>query len=649
MLEHDEKRARDRKKIRARLTFIALGLVAAYTLLGVRLWQLQVVRYGEFRIQADSNRLRLQRLDAPRGNIYGRDGALEQVPLADNRPGGDLMFVPAECPGDPAEVVERLASLVEFNADKLVEEIERARKTRQPHRQIVVRRDVPQGVLARVEEYASMLPGVFVSVQPHRRYLHGRTAGQILGYIGEITSEELERMRPEYHMGDVIGRAGLELTYESTLRGIDGKMLVTQFATGEPQLRTDAYGNLYVEVDSHGHRLYEEHVQQPISGNALHVTLDIGLQTKLESLLEGEDGAIVVLNAHTGEVLGMASNPSYDPGVFVKPGMDRARIEVLTAKPNRLLSRAFQEVYAPGSVFKVLMAAAALEEGVIDESTTFYCPGKFRLDPNGRAWHCWRRSGHGSVSVVDALAFSCDVFFYNVGLQLGVDRMHDYATRAGLGTRTGIDLSGEAAGLIPSRAWREEKMMSVYPNEPWNRRWFPGDTLNFSIGQGDTSTTPLQNAILMASIINGGYRVRPYLNRGLEPERSERLFSDRTIDLVRKGLRKCVEKGPPAPTGTGRAAQVEGFAVLGKTGSAQMVGLEHHEQYETEEDIPKQLRDHAWFVAGVLDREPAIAMCILIEHGHHGSSMAAPLAKEVIEYFYDHYESTRPEPNIETD
>jgi penicillin-binding protein 2 len=295
------------------------------------------------------------------------------------------------------------------------------------------------------------------------------------------------------------------------------------------------------------------------------------------------------------------------------------------------------------------MASAALEEGVINESTTFYCPGKFRLDPNGRAWHCWKRGGHGSVSVVDALAFSCDVFFYNVGLQLGVDRMHDYATRVGLGGKTGIDLAGEAAGLIPSREWREQKLMEVYPNEPWNRRWYPGDTLNFSIGQGDTATTPLQNAMLMAAVINGGYRVRPYLNRALDPELSERIFSDRTIDIIRRGLLKCVEKGPPAPTGTGRAARVEGFQVLGKTGSAQMVGLEHHEQYETEEDIPKELRDHAWFVAGVLDRDPAIAICILIEHGHHGSSMAAPLAKTVIEYFYQHYEATRVDAQAETD
>lgn len=649
MLEQDEKRTRARKKIQGRLAWLAIAITFGFAVLGMRLWQLQVVRYGEFRLKADANRLRLQRLDAPRGHIYGRDGARDNVPLADNRSGGDLMFVPAECPGDPEVVVDQLAALLDFDRERLLADIDLARRTRQPHRQIVVRRDVPQGVLARVEEYSAVLPGVFVSVQPHRRYLHGRTAGQILGYIGEITQDELERLRPEYHLGDVIGRAGLELKYESTLRGTDGQMLVTQFATGEPQLRTDAYGNLYVEVDSQGHRLYEEHVQQPIPGDPLYITLDIGLQTKLETLLEGEDGAIVVLNADTGEVLGLASNPSYDPGVFVKPGMDRARIEVLTAKPNRLLSRAFQEVYAPGSVFKVLMAAAALEEGVIDESTTFYCPGKFRLNPNGRAWHCWRRMGHGTISVVDALAFSCDVFFYNVGLELGVDRMHDYSTRAGLGTLTGIDLPGEAAGLIPSREWREQKLMSVYPDEPWNRRWFPGDTLNFSIGQGDTSTTPLQNAVLMAAIVNGGYRVRPYLNQALQPERSERLFSERTIKIVREGLRKCVEKGPPAPTGTGRAAAVEGFTVIGKTGTAQMVGLEHHEGYETEEDIPKHLRDHAWFVAGVLDREPAIAICVLVEHGHHGSSVAAPLAKEVIEYFYDHYEATRADRQAETD
>jgi penicillin-binding protein 2 len=364
----------------------------------------------------------------------------------------------------------------------------------------------------------------------------------------------------------------------------------------------------------------------------VHLTLDIGLQAHCEQLLEAEHGAIVVLDADTGEVLALASSPGYDPNVFVSPNTSRERVDILQGTPNRMLNRAYQDVYAPGSVFKVLLAAAALEEHVIDTNTTYYCPGHFRLAPGGRPWHCWRREGHGNVSVVDALAFSCDVFFYNVGLELGVDRINEWADKLGVGVKTGLDLPGEVGGLIPSRAWKEQLFKPKFPDAPWEYRWYPGDTVNLSIGQGAATTTPLQNAVLVAAMVNGGYRVQPHIQRDVESRRSERLMSEATVEIVRRGMRKCVEKGPPAPSGTGNAARIEGWDIIGKTGSAQMVSLAHHEAYENEEDIPKELRDHAWFVAGLLDRTPRLAVCILIEHGHHGSSAAAPLAKDIFKY-----------------
>lgn len=616
-----------------RINFIGLVIVLACGVLAARLWELQVVRWDEFETKSRENRLRPQRLEAPRGMIIGRNGADENVVLADNRASRDLLFVPANCDRDPAEVCRRLESLLGIDGDALLREVEKAIKARQPHRQILIKRDVARSVLGRIEEYSFALPGVFTVVRPQRRYLYGATGGQVLGYLGEISLRQLEAMADRYTMGDWIGQAGLERVYEDLLHGRDGHMLVTQFARGAPQLRTDAYGRPYVEVDDFGHTLAEEYVQYPESGRSLYVTLDIGLQAKAEALLEGEHGAIVVLNAATGEVLALASTPGYDPSVFVNRTQSHLRGEILGGTPNRMKHRAFQENYPPGSVFKVLMAAAALETGVITERTTYYCPGQFRLTPGGRAWRCWRRGGHGRVDVIDALAFSCDVFFYNVGLELGVDRIKEWCARVGLGEKTGIDLPGEVAGLIPSKEWKEALLGPKHPNEPWEYRWYPGDTVNLSIGQGSAAVTPLQNAVLMAAVINGGYRVRPYLNRELGPARSERLWGDETADIVRRGMLKCVEKGPPAPTGTGRQAAVPGFAVLGKTGSAQIVGL-HHQDYANEEDIPKHLRDHAWFVSGVLDRDPPIAMCILVEHGHHGSSEAAPLAAEIIRYFY---------------
>lgn len=633
-----------------RLRRVGAVLVLGFLLLAGRLWELQVVRWGEYRGKSDSNRLRIQRLESPRGMVFGRRGDDDYVVLADNRAARDLIFVPAEGPDDPEALCVRLESLVGIDGAALLDEIRLARRDRQPHRQIAVKRDVPRSVLARVEEYSFALPGVFTVVRPQRRYVHGKTAGQLLGYLGEIGPEELEERRPNYRMGDLIGRAGLERMYEESLHGQDGQMLVTRFAAGEPQLRTDPYGKPYVVVDSFGHSLkVERQIKQPVPGRALRIGIDIALQAKAEELLGNEEGAIVVLDADTGQVIALASAPGYDPGVFLARGMGRERMEVLTGKPNRMQNRGYQEVYAPGSTFKVLLAAAALEEGLIDAGTTYYCSGRFRLREGGRPWHCWKRYGHGEMAVVNALAFSCDVFFYNVGVGLGVDRIHEWATRFGLGAKSGIDLPLEAEGLVPSRAWKEALLKPSYPDEPWEYRWYPGETVNLSIGQGAISTTPLQATLFMAAIVNGGRLIRPHVNADLEPEISPAFLSESTLALVRRGMRKCVEKGPPAPTGTGHAAAIDGMAILGKTGSSQIVGLEHQEKYESEEDIPKEIRDHAWFIAGVLDREPRIALCVLVEHGHHGSSVAAPIAREIIEFFYAHRTQPPPHTTAATD
>ena len=619
-----------------RIRTLALMLVLAFLVLGGRLWVLQVHRGTEFSEKSDRNSLRIQRLEAPRGTIVGRGG----VVLADNRPARDLMFVPADCDVAPEIVCRRLEEILGIDAAALMEEIEEAVAAKQPHKQILIRRDVPSSISARVDEYAYALPGVFTVVRPIRRYVYGQTAGQLLGYLGEINKSELEFQQTDfkYRLGDLIGRSGLERWYEPTLRGTEGTMLVTRYAAGVPQIRTDPYGQAHVEnlVDSYGHNLrVEPEILDPIPGNSLDITLDIELQAKAEELLEGEEGAIVFLNADTGAVLALASSPGYDPSIFVTRRGNRKRIKALTDKPNRMLHRAYQEVYAPGSIFKVLLASAALEEGVIDVSTTHYCPGKFRVTPNDRPWHCWKRSGHGDVNVVDALAYSCDVFFYKTGLALGVDKIFWWSRRVGLGRRTGLDLPGEVAGLVPSRQWKEDLLRPSHRNEPWEYRWYPGDTVNLSIGQGAVATTPLQSAVLMAAIVNGGRRVQPHIKRISELTLSEPLLSEGTLDIIRRGLRKCVEKGPPAPTGTGHEAYIDEMVVIGKTGSSQIVSLSWHEEYATEEDIPKELRDHAWFIAGVMDREPRIALCVLVEHGHHGSSVAAPLAKTLIEFFYD--------------
>ena len=616
--------------VKGRIRFIAIGMVSAFGVLALRLWQLQIANWFLYSTQAEQNRLHSERLKAPRGLIYGPDTS---VCLADNRPSCDLVVVPAECRDTSFdEICRRLGTLINIDSDALLEKIQKEKE--QPYRQILVKKDVSKSELARVEEFSYSLPGVFTVVTSQRRYLYGKTAGQILGYLNEILPDE----QSEYYLGgDLIGRAGIEQMYESQMRGNDGQLVVNVYVSDRrPQLRTDEYGNAYIEIDSYGRKLEEEqeYRKEPSPGEPVFTTLDIDLQQFCETLLEGQIGGIAVLNADTGAVLTLASSPGYDPGIFVTHGRNAEREAALKSKPNPMRNRCFQEVYAPGSVFKVLLATAALEEGAIDENTSFYCPGHFQLDGVSRKWNCWKRQGHGTVSVVNALAFSCDVFFYNVGLRLGVDKICEWADKLGLGVKSGIDLPQEVSGLIPSREWREAEMKKIYPDNPWEWRWYPGYTVNLAIGQGEACTTPLQCALMMAAVVNGGHHVRPYVNSAIGPQVSEPFISENTLRIIQAGLLKCVDKDPPAPTGTGNAAKVPGIAVLGKTGSAQMVSLEQYEQYKSEEEIPYNLRDHAWFIAGVLDREPRLAICILIEHGLHGSSAAAPYAAEIIRHFY---------------
>lgn len=627
-----------------RLEFLAIGFAVICAGLCARLWYLQILHGEEYRRKAENNRLDYEVIKAPRGMIYGRD---ETVVLAGNRAAFDLVFVPAMCE-KPEAVCHTLAALLNIEVDDLLNKVEEARKKREPFSQILIKEDISKTDRMRVEELSFALPGVYTVASPQRKYYQGATAGQLLGWFNEITREEYERLKPRYKYGDIIGRAGLELAYEDALKGQDGAMIVSRFASGVPQLRTDAWGNPYIEVDSQGRSLEVEHRTDAVPGKSIFTTLDIDLQRELERILaedllkdglvtEDPRGAIVVLNADTGEVLAMASYPLYDPNVFASRSSDRARrvAEVMRAESKPMLSRCFQMHYPPGSVFKVMLAIAALEEGVINEHTTFGCGGRFYLPGVTRPWRCWRHKygGHGDVAVVDALAYSCDIFFYNVGLKLGIDKINEWSTKLGLGVRTGIDLPGETPGLVASPEWKRALARARGAKEAWEYKWYPGETVHMSIGQGMVDATPLQNAVLMAAVLNGGRRVRPYVNRELRPERTEPLCSAETLRIVQAGLRKCVERDRPAPTGTGKEAKIKGLDVLGKTGTAQVADFRHVAGLK-EHEIPYKLRDHALFVAGVLDREPRIAVSVMVEHGLHGGSAAAPVARKVFEYFY---------------
>ena len=618
----------------ARINVLAFLLLLTLTILAVRLWNFQMVHGAQYAGVAEQQRLMTERIQSPRGVIYGRD---ESIVLADNRAANDLVLTPALCP-DPDKVVTTLGKLVPIDEEKLRNDILAAEKDNTPYEQIVVKRDITRTELKRVEELSFALRGVYPLARPQRRYYYGQTAGQLLGWMNEINREEWLRLKPRYKMGDVIGRDGLEMMYEDVLKGVDGAMIVSRYNGSVPQLKTDARGVPYVTEDSKGRKLEVEQRVNPTPGGTIFTTLDMGLQRECERILKGQIGSVVVLDADTGEVLTMASTPGYDPSIFVTDSPNRGRLitEVLSDKELKpALNRGYRAQYPPGSVFKVLLAIAALEEGTITEHTTYSCNGLFRLPGVNRPWKCWRLKygGHGGVSVVDALAYSCDVFFYNVGRDLGPERIKDWSSKLGLGVNTGIDLPHEVVGLIPDPVWKKDSRIKAGEKDPSELKWYPGETINMSIGQGAVTTTPLQNAVLMAAVLNGGRRVTPYLNMALGPRVSEPLVSEHTLQIVIAGMRKCVERDKPAPTGTGKLAKIDGLDILGKTGTAQVAAM-HHVSGLKEEDIPYKLRDHALFISGVTDREPRIAVSVMIEHGLHGSSAAAPVAKEIFEYFY---------------
>lgn len=630
-------------------SYILIGaLYAVAVVLILRLGYLQIDQGPYYADKAERNRLREIPLKAQRGAIYGRT---PDVVFAGNRAGYDIFLVPKECEGQEQEVCKRLEYLIGISAEKLVADIATYRK--KPYTQIPVKRDVTRTELKRIEELSVFLPGVFAVARPQRRYLYGETAGQVMGWLNELNKDELKE-RPEYRLGDVMGRSGLEAQYEPMLRGKDGLMVVTLFNQGVPQLRTDPFGTPLTVWDQLGRVVPVEYNVPAISGRSIRISLDVGLQQKAEELLnripvvqekdhatgeiryEPPRGAIVVLNADTGEVYALASVPGYDPNVFVdKEGLQlgqdglSARARLLTDRRLRpMRHRAFQEQYPPGSAFKVLVAIAALEEGVITPNTTFVCPGHFYL---GKArWGCWKPSGHGAVNVVQALTVSCDVFFYNVGRNLGIDKIKSWASKLGLGELTGIDLPGEIPGLVPSPEWKATAPQFAKLDQ-WNRRWQLGETINVAIGQGHCVVTPLQLAVLTAAVVNGGRRVTPFLNLDRPGSISEPLLHEKTIEIVREGMRQCVVK-QDYPSGTGRLADIQGMYVIGKTGTAQVISESYSEK--DEHLIPYAKRAHAWFVAGVLDREPRIAVCVLYEHGLHGSTGAAPIARDLIEFFY---------------
>ena len=601
---------------------VALIVLCLAGLLFLRLWFLQMVEGEELRQRSESNRLRVQELPPWRGMILDKNGEV----LVANRPSYDLAVVMEDVTDIPP-LAQRLAKLLHLEAAQVKTQLEAARAGGLS--QVRVKADLSWEEMAQVETFQPELPGALIQVQAKREYRQKGRACHVLGYLGEISETQLKSGRfPNYKMGDSLGKCGIEAAWEEYIRG--------------------KRGYRRIEVDAYGRELGQLDRQFPTPGANIVLTLDSRLQEEAENCLEGQAGAIVALDPRTGKILAMASAPPYSPVAFER-GLTSHEWQTLSKrKDHPLENRVIKGQYPPGSTFKIVMAAAALEEKVITPGATFPCTGE--LASGQHIFHCWRKGGHGNVNLHRALVESCDVYFYTLGRRLGIERIAKWSKLFSLGAPTGLRLDREMAGLVGTPAWK----MTRYPRHPWQE----GDTLSVSIGQGYNTVTPLQLAKMTAAVANGGRLFEPQLVEKVESPAGEILFqaptipkslvdvSPVTLALVRKALKGVVhEEG-----GTGKGCLIPGLEVAGKTGTAQVVTLEKEKkEKEKRGKTTYHYQNHAWFVAFAPVEEPEIVVAVLVEHGGGGGAVAAPLARRVIAaYFPEKVKPAMEEPPKET-
>jgi penicillin-binding protein 2 len=602
----------ERRHLGTRLGVLQWMTVAAFSLLAVGFWVFQVAQHQKFAEMAENNHMRRLPLPAPRGVLLDRNGEV----LVQNQNTFNIA-IDREKLGNVDATLRVLASVTGVPETKLRETLERRR--REPsYRPLVLIENASRAQVIAVRLRQAELPGVTYQEVPARKYPGSSMAAHLFGYVGEVNEAQLAR--PEYagiDAGSMVGQAGVEQAYNRLLMGEDGDKLVV--------------------VNSVGREIEEVRTELPREGRELQLTIDADVQRAVEEGFHhyGFNGAAVLLDPSNGEVLSLVSLPAYDPNAFTG-GIDRATwSSLITDKLRPLQNRALQGTYSPGSTFKIAMAAAALQEGVITPETKVYCGGGATF--YGRFFQCWKRGGHGSVDLRHALEQSCNVYFYTVGNMLGVDRIHKWASALGLGEKTGIDLPNEVSGLVPSTEWKRQR---------YNEKWYAGETISVAIGQGQVSVTPLSLAVMMMTVANGGTRYTPHLlkavndGNGLQPvtppaPKAVTKISDANLSAIRDGLWMVVNGA-----GTGGRARIPGRDVAGKTGTAQVISLSGARAMAGKMNVA----DHGWFVFFAPRDHPVVAGVIFGEHAEHGASVA-PIAKYAMETYFAKLEG-RPLPSL---
>ena len=573
-----------------RVLALAVATSLAFAVLLGQLWYLQVLEGGRMHELSEKNRIRIRPVAAPRGILFDRNG----LALVDNRPAFTLSFIPREME-DRDTVVARLSVLLKIPVGELLEGLEKV--PNDSIRPVRVRRGLSLEDVTKVEERKLELPGVIVEVEPQRVYPTSTFAAHLLGYVREVNDEQMKQGR--YRRGDMIGQSGLERLLDDYLRGREG---------GER-----------IEVDAMGRPVQIMRREEPNPGAQVITTVDRRIQEAAELAMAGKAGAVVVMDPRNGDVLALTSSPAF-PLDRLTGNLDRDEWVRLVRDPmTPLMNRALQGQYPPGSVFKIIVAAAGLQEGSLTPMDRVYCNGEFTL---GKwTFKDWKKGGHGHMDLRGAIAQSCDVFFYQAGLKVGGDTMARYAHAFGLGAPTGIDLGGERFGLVPFSPSQRSRS---------KRPWQAGDTVNMSIGQGQLLVTPLQIARMMAAVANGGILWKPRLVQRVEQadgtlaytassKMTERVeLSPVVWAFLRSALSAVVKEG------TGVAARLPGVEIAGKTGTAQTI---------SKSDSAKG-QDHAWFASFAPADDPQVVVVVFVERGGHGGETAAPIARQIYEAIF---------------
>jgi penicillin-binding protein 2 len=588
---------------RSKKIFIFIQVLTVFLLLNF--WKIQVLDHKKYWEKSEANRTRKIVLLAQRGLIKDRGGTI----LADNKASFKVSIIRENCE-DYDKSCRKISRLLMIEEDVLKERIKRY-ESFPVFKPIVIKENLSFEEVAVIEARKLEFPELFLQAEPKRFYPFGNLAAHALGYIQELSGEEIKNgLYKQRRLGDLIGKTGVEKVYESTLVGTDGESLEI--------------------VDSMGRSKGEIAKREPEKGQNIILTLDYALQEKAEEVLEGREGAVVVMDPQTGEILALASYPTFDPNKFIDRFTPEEWLDLINSSEFPLENRTVRGQYAPGSIFKLVIDLGALELGLVDEETVFTCKGEIEI--YNEPFKCWIEKGHGEMNLIQGIRNSCNIYHYQVAKKMGIDEISRYAKMLGFGARTGIDLPGEKAGLVPNPQWKREVR---------KKRWQAGETISVGIGQGPLMVTPLQVALYTSIIANRGRKVTPHLLNS-QSLAGKRLFSEKdavdielsTFETVIQGMWEVVNKG-----GTGWAANVKGFDICGKTGSTQLISTEKDKEKKVEEEEEEEeAKTHSWFTGFAPRDNPKIVVTVIIEYGGMGGATAAPIARKLFNSYRRKYD-----------